>query len=143
MKNFAILFFVAFLGFFSGFAIPEKAQTFAQDTIEQEYQAHEFEESQEITLETVQVEASGTAEENPINSIAELIKNWKTMSPVAIGAAIILILIQLLKSNFFGQFFKHIELKRSLITILGVIYGVVYLVSAGSDWVTALVEGLS
>lgn len=90
-----------------------------------------------IVLDSVEV-----PEVDPAKAIVELVTNWKTMSPVAIGSMIILILVQILKSSLFGQFFKHLEWKRLLITILGVIYGILYLVSTGTSWLSAAVIGL-
>lgn len=143
MKTFAILILGAFLGIFSGIVIPQSSVSFAQEEVAIEY-VHEAE--SHVELDAVHVEASleapTPADGDPIATISDLIKNWKKMSPVAIGAAIILILVQLLKHNIFGQFFHNIEFKRSLITVLGVLYGVVYLVSVGTDWITALVVGL-
>lgn len=142
MKKLSILALALFLGAFSGIAISEKQMAFAQESVDQEYQIQESLPSQEVVLDSVKVEAPAPAEGDPIVTISELIKNWKSMSPVAIGAAIILILVQLLKSSFFGQFFNNLVVKRAFITVLGVAYGVVYLISAGTDVVTALVVGL-
>lgn len=88
------------------------------------------------------VELPAPAEGDPTLTLIKLVTEWKAMSPVAIGAMVILLLIQLLKSSFFGGFFKSLEWKRFFITFLGIAYGVVYLISSGTPWLHALVVGL-
>lgn len=82
------------------------------------------------------------AEGDPTLTLVKLITDWKAMSPIATGAMVILLLVQLLKTSLLGQFFPSIEWKRFFITFLGIAYGVVYLVSTGTPWVTAAVVGL-
>jgi len=119
----------------------EPAQEPALIEVVQEHGLVGIEHSQVLTqsevLTTIEVPSV-----DPAQAIVDLVTNWKEMSPLAIGASIILLLIQLLKSSLFGGFFKHLEWKRFFITFLGVLYGVVYMVSTGSPWINAIVVGV-
>lgn len=86
--------------------------------------------------------AQAIPEGDPLKSIADLILNWGTMKPLALGSSIIVVLVQLMKSELLGKFFDRFEYKRVLITILGQAYGVVLLVLNGSTWINAVVVGL-
>lgn len=57
-------------------------------------------------------------EVDPLTAIVELVKNYKGMSPLAIGMALVVLLMQILKM-FFKDSFKY---KRLAVTILSVIY---------------------
>ena len=75
-------------------------------------------------------------------SLLDLLMNYKTLSPLAIGSAIIVISVQILKSNLFDQFFKGFKYKRALITVLGQIYSVVFMVINGQSLMNAVISGL-
>jgi hypothetical protein len=59
--------------------------------------------------------------------IGELIANPKAVTAAFIGALIVLIFVQALKSPVFGKFFKSInpKVQLAIVTILGQLYGVI------------------
>ena len=82
--------------------------------------------------------------EDPINKIAELITNWKAMGTLAIVSAIIIIIIQILKTKLVGGWFgkRSPLMKRAILVILGQISGIVLMVLGGIDWIPAIMTGL-
>lgn len=73
-------------------------------------------------------------------SLMALIANAKTMGGVAIGAAVVAIIAQLLKSPFVGGFFEKLDpkIKRLVVFVLGQLYGVLFMISQGVGAVQAL-----
>lgn len=76
--------------------------------------------------------------------ILDLILGYKVLGPIGIGSGVIVLLVNILKSDFFGNLFKNLNplIKRLIITILGVIYGVLFQVQSGIGWGNAIVTGL-
>jgi type IV secretory pathway VirB2 component (pilin) len=74
---------------------------------------------------------------DPLAMLLALIQNWGAWGPLAIGSAVIAIAVQALK-KFAGDF----SYKRLVITVLGVVYGVVVALAQGSGVVSALVMAL-
>lgn len=77
-------------------------------------------------------------EGDPFQMLLALVMSWKTMGPLAGGAAGIAIVVQVLK-NSVGDTFKY---KRLAVVALGVVYGVVLAVSKGMGVVEALITAL-
>lgn len=83
-------------------------------------------------------------EGDPIASLVKLITDWKSMSPIALGIALVILLVQISKAGWIESLFKlfgwsHVlEWKRAIVTISGVVYGVLYLINTGSHWLSAL-----
>lgn len=79
-----------------------------------------------------------------LSSLISLFMNYKTLGPVGIGAAAVLALIQLFKSDLFGSFFKNLSpaVKRLVITVLGQVYGILYLIVSGKSVGDAILTGL-
>lgn len=93
-----------------------------------------------LTL-TASAFAQGVPEGNPVESLLALIKDYKAMSPFAIGMASIAVIVQLLKAEFFGAFFDKFKYKRLLIAALGQAYGILFLLASGSSVVDAFIVG--
>lgn len=76
--------------------------------------------------------------------LLNLLLNFKTLGPLGIGASVIVILTQLLKGDFFGNIFKGLNsnVKRLIITVLGQVYGLIFMVQSGSSWGNAAIIGL-
>lgn len=76
--------------------------------------------------------------------ILDLILGYKVLGPIGIGSGVIVLLVNVLKSDFFGNLFKNLNplIKRLIITVLGVIYGVLFQVQSGIGWGNAIVTGL-
>jgi len=77
-------------------------------------------------------------------AIATLVKNWKGMSGIGIAAAILTLLVQILKTELLGGLLAKASpfLKRLLITVLGQFAGIVIAVNGGLGWIEAVVAGL-
>ncbi len=74
---------------------------------------------------------------DPFQLLLQLVTNFKAMGPLAIGAAIITLLVQVLK-KFVGDF----PYKRAVVASLGVVYGVVLAMLQGLGVLEALVTAL-
>lgn len=87
---------------------------------------------------------SSIPEGGDLSSLISLFMNYKTLGPVGIGAAAVLALIQLFKSNLFGSFFKNLSpaVKRLVITVLGQVYGILYSIASGKTVGDAILTGL-
>jgi type IV secretory pathway VirB2 component (pilin) len=70
----------------------------------------------------------GVPDGDPLQTLLQLIANWKASSPIAIGMGIIVFVVQAMK-KFLGDF----KFKRAIVTVLGVAYSVL----------VAIVNGLS
>lgn len=66
-----------------------------------------------------------------------ILKNWRTMSPVALGVAVVIFFTALLKKNIPG--FKY---KRLTVTVLAVAYGILVGAQAGLGWAETAVAAL-
>lgn len=90
-----------------------------------------------MVLVPVLVWASGIEipDGDPLKTLLDLFQNWKALSPVAIGAAIVCALAQGVKS-ILGDGFKY---KRLLVTVLGVLWGVLMTMSSGLTLLQAFV----
>lgn len=78
-----------------------------------------------------------TPDGQPTQSILELVLNWKTLTPFAIGAAIIVIAVQVLK-----HYVPEFEYKRLAVTVLGIAYGTILALQQGLSIGAALVASL-
>lgn len=83
-------------------------------------------------------------ESGDIAASINILLNAKALGAIGLGAAIILIVVQFLKSSLFDQIFKSLDpkYKRLLITLLGVVYGVLYLIVSGKSGAEAIMVGL-
>lgn len=100
-----------------------------------------------ITVQANQVKAEfpQAPEGNPQETLTLLIKDWRNLSPIAIGILFVLFMVQASKAgwvetvfNFFG--WKHVlEWKRFIVTFFGFIYGLLFLISTGSSYLNATV----
>lgn len=63
---------------------------------------------------------------DPFPALFELIKNWKTLSPLAIGMTGIVVIIQVIK-----MFFTNFKYGRVAVTVLSVAYAVLLKKSEG------------
>lgn len=77
-------------------------------------------------------------EGDPLQSLIGLISQWSTLSPIALGISVIVVLVQAAKA-FLGESFKF---KRIIITGLGVAYGVGVSLQNGMPIFDALILGL-
>lgn len=83
--------------------------------------------------------------EDVVNSIIELVKNYKGMSGIVLAGSVISIMIQLLKTSLLSSFFKSESsklLKRLIVLVLGTLMSMVAMVAAGSGWLDAVLTGL-
>lgn len=71
---------------------------------------------------------------DPLKALVDLITNWQTMSPIAIGLAVVVIGTQALK-----KFAPDWPYNRLTVSLLSVIYGVVTAVTGGASWTSAAV----
>lgn len=76
---------------------------------------------------------------DPLQALADLVLNFKSMSPIGIGMALIAILTQLTKVV---PFFAGWKYTRFMVVALGQLYAIGYMVSTGSSWLNAAVMGL-
>lgn len=80
-----------------------------------------------------------------VDSILALIKNWKGLGTLGALSSILVLLVQLLKTELLGGWFegKAPLVKRALIVIFGVINGVILSVwTGGLSWMEAIMGGL-
>ena len=77
-------------------------------------------------------------------AISLLIKNSKGLSGIGIASAIVVILIQLLKTEMLGNLMNKLPpfWKRILIVLLGQISGILIGVNSGMGWVNSIIAGL-
>lgn len=74
-------------------------------------------------------------EVDPAQLIIQLVTNWKSMGPIAIGMAFVVLSGQAIKS-FVAEDFKY---KRLLVLVLSLAYGALFSVSQGKGVLEALV----
>jgi len=74
--------------------------------------------------------------------LLNLFMNFKTLGPVGIGMSVVVVLTQLSKTEIFGKIFKKMEYKRLFVTVIGQIYGMLFMVQSGSSWLNAAFIGL-
>jgi hypothetical protein len=72
---------------------------------------------------------------DPLTGLWEIVKNWKDMTPLAIGIGLVVLVGQVVKT-FLDDEFKY---KRLLIAVLSVVYAAAYSISSGSTILSALV----
>lgn len=72
---------------------------------------------------------------DPLLVIVELFKNWKELSPIAIGISLVIIVVQVVKMALPDDF-KH---KKLLVLVFSGIYAVLFAVAGGTTWLGALV----
>lgn len=81
--------------------------------------------------------AAEVPEVNALQALVDLITNWKALTPLGIGSAVIVIVVQLLK-----QFFPSSNVVRLVVVVLGVAYGVLTSLLNGMGIIEALVLGI-
>ena len=74
---------------------------------------------------------------DPLATLLQMLMNWQALSPLAIGASVIVIVMQVMK-KYVGDF----NFKRLLVTLLGVVWGVVTARMNGLGLLEALVAAL-
>lgn len=67
----------------------------------------------------------------------DLIKNWSTMTPLAVGMSLVIVIVQLLKK--FAVDFKY---SRLAVTVLSVLYSVLLSYTNGLNWLDAAISAL-
>jgi hypothetical protein len=72
---------------------------------------------------------------DPFTALFELIKNWKTLSPLAIGMTSIVVIIQVLK-----RFLTNFKYGRLAVTVLSVAYAVLLKMSEGISTLDAAIS---
>lgn len=72
---------------------------------------------------------------DPFPALFELIKNWKSLSPLAIGMTGIVVTIQVLK-----MFFTNFKYGRLAVTVLSVLYAVLLKKTAGIGSLDAVIS---
>jgi len=83
-----------------------------------------------------------------LESIGELIKNWKGLGGIGLASAILATIIQFLKTDLMGGFLDKAgrfgpNIRRLIILVLGQVSGVILSLSSGKfSWVDAIVSGL-
>lgn len=77
-------------------------------------------------------------------SISDLVKNFKGLTSIGVFSAILVIIIQFLKTDVAGNFLKKLTptMKRIIITVLGQVSGILIAVVGGMGWVDAIIAGL-
>lgn len=82
--------------------------------------------------------------EQPVNQLLELIKNYKTLAPLALSVAVINLVVSFLKTDFVGGFFKNTNhfVRMLIITVLGQLVGILNMISTGMSLSNAIVLGL-
>jgi len=73
-------------------------------------------------------------EVDPLTALLDLIKNWQASTPLAIGMALVVFFVQVLKS--FAGSFKY---TRLAVTFFSVAYGVLLAVASGQGWLSAVI----
>jgi hypothetical protein len=76
--------------------------------------------------------------------LLQLVTNWKSSSPLVLAMLGVNLIVGVLKSDSFGNFFKGLNplLKGLIITILGQVAGMLNMVSSGKSVSEAIVFGL-
>lgn len=74
---------------------------------------------------------------DPLQALLSLILGWKAMAPLAIGSAIIVVVVQAMK-----KLLPEFKYKRLIVAVLGVLYGVMLALSNGMGVLEAAVAAL-
>jgi hypothetical protein len=69
---------------------------------------------------------------DPLAQLLLLIRDWQAMGPLALGMAVVIFLVQVIKR--FAPGFRY---SRTVVTILSVAYALLMSVSTGSTWLEA------
>ena len=74
---------------------------------------------------------------DPLQVLLELIKNFSSMTPLAIGMSLVILIVSIIKK--FAVDFKY---SRLAVTVLSVLYSVLLAQSKGLNWLDSLISAL-
>lgn len=82
--------------------------------------------------------------EDIFKSISDLVKNYKGMKGIAIASSVLMVLIQVCKTEIMGRLISKANpfLNRVIITVCGQICGILMASNSGMSWLEAVITGL-
>lgn len=88
-------------------------------------------------LAFAQITDVAVVEADPVTALFEIIAQWKTMGVLARSLSIVVFGTYLVQ-----KFVTHGEWKRLIVTLLGVVNGIMIAVMQGTEWWQAIIIGL-